>query len=303
MHVLEVERLTKAYGPRTVVDAASFTVVRGAVCGFLGPNGSGKTTTLGMVLGTVRPSGGAVRLFGAADPESLRRARRRVGAALELPGLYPDLNAEDNLRVAARLKGTSDASVGPVLELVKLASERRRRVGTFSLGMRQRLSLAAALLGDPDLLVLDEPTNGLDPEGICDLRAVVRDVARRGTTVLLSSHLLREVEAVCTHVVMIARGRVVRQLAISDLARPGALALEAADVGALRDAVAAYRATVRVRVEGAAVLADLSDPDPAALHRFLVEHGVSLTRMTHRHDTLEDVFLATTRDAQTEVAA
>ena len=251
-----------------------------------------------MILGTVRPTAGTVRLFGAADPASERQARRRVGVALETPGVYPYLSAEANLRITAHLTGTPLTRIPAVLQQVGLTADARRRVGVFSLGMQQRLSLAAALLTQPDLLVLDEPTNGLDPEGIRDLRAIIRDVARQGTTVLLSSHLLREVEEVCTHVVIVARGRVLRQIAMTDLIRPGAFVLEGPDALALRDAVAAYGATRQVRIDGATVFAELVDPDPAGLHQFLVSCGVSLTRMTTRRDTLEELFLSTTRETE-----
>jgi len=239
MRVIEVTNLTKAYGPKAVVNDISFTVERGQVCGFLGPNGSGKTTTIGMLLGTVHPSSGDVRLFGTFNPGQFGGARHRLGAALETPSLHPHLSAEDNLRITATIKDTPRARIGAALELVKLTARRHDRVRTFSFGMKQRLALAAALLAEPELVVLDEPTNGLDPEGIHDLREIIRTLAGRGTTVFLSSHLLHEVEQLCTHVVVIHGGRVLRQGSLQALATPGGVTtLRAADLARLRDAVA-----------------------------------------------------------------
>jgi ABC-2 type transport system ATP-binding protein len=198
--------LTKRYGRRTVVDGLDIEVPRGVVAGFVGPNGAGKTTTLRMLLGLVRPSAGEGRVLGRSlrDPASYLP---RVGALIEGPAFYPSLTGERNLTVQAVLGGHDPARVPLVLDRVGLGERGADRYGSYSLGMKQRLGIAAALLGEPELLVLDEPTNGLDPGGIRDMRELVRSLADEGPTVLVSSHLLAEVEQVCDHLLVIEAGR------------------------------------------------------------------------------------------------
>ena len=199
--------LTKRYGARTVVDGADLIVPAGAVAGFIGPNGAGKTTTMAMLLGLVRPTSGAATVLGAPI-NAPARYLPRVGALLESPALWPGLSAEDNLRVLATLGGHDLAAIPELLELVGLADRRDDRFGRFSLGMKQRLGLAAALLGDPALLVLDEPTNGLDPAGMRDMRALISRLAGQERTILVSSHLLAELEQVCDWLIIIDGGRI-----------------------------------------------------------------------------------------------
>ncbi len=205
---ITVRELTKRFGAVPAVDGLSFTVEPGAVTGFLGPNGSGKTTTLRAILGLVAPTAGEVRINGARFAE-LDRPARVVGAVLEAQGFHPARTAADHLRVCAAAIGVADTAVSDALGVVGLADVAGRSVGGYSLGMKQRLALATALLGDPQVLVLDEPGNGLDPEGIAWLRTFLRGYARSGRTVLVSSHLLAEVEQSVDHVVVIARGRCV----------------------------------------------------------------------------------------------
>src|SRR3954447_14767674 len=188
--IVRTDRLSKRYGDRLAVDSVSLTVRRGEVYGFLGPNGAGKTTTLRMVLGLVRPSGGTATVLG--EPPGTPAAVARVGALVEGPGFYPHLSGRDNLRVLARYRGVDDGSVDAVLDRVDLGARGGDRYSRYSLGMKQRLGVAAALLGEPDLLVLDEPTNGLDPAGMADMRSLLVDVAAGGQTVVLSSHLPAE---------------------------------------------------------------------------------------------------------------
>jgi ABC-2 type transport system ATP-binding protein len=208
--VVETRGLTKRYGSRTVVDALDMAIPPGVVAGFIGPNGAGKTTTLRMLLGLVRPSAGDGRVFGLPlhSPASYLP---RVGALIESPAFYPGLSGERNLAVQATLGGHSLARVPVVLERVGLADRGGDRYRTYSLGMKQRLGIAGALLGDPTLLILDEPTNGLDPAGIRDMRALVGSLAQDGPTVLISSHLLAEVQQVCDWLVVIEHGRLVFQ--------------------------------------------------------------------------------------------
>jgi ABC-2 type transport system ATP-binding protein len=246
MAAISVQGLTKRFGDVLAVDHLTFDVDPGTVTGFLGPNGAGKTTTLRMLLGLVAPTSGTATIDGRPYRELVDPARR-VGAVLEASGFHPGRSARDHLRVLATAAGLPSGRVGEVLGQVGLTGAGRRRVGGFSLGMRQRLGLAAALLGDPEVLVLDEPANGLDPEGVRWLRDLVRGLADQGRTVLVSSHLLAEVAQTVDQVVIIDRGRLV--------ARSSLAALTA---GADR--------TVRVRT-----------PQPEALRGLLVARGATVT--------------------------
>src|SRR3954452_24049470 len=213
--VVQTHELTKRYGDRLAADRVSLTVRRGEVYGFLGPNGAGKTTTLRMVLGLIRPTSGSAVVLG--EPAGTTAAIARVGALVEGPGFYPYLSGRDNLRVMARYRGIADRAVDDVLDRVDLGARGRDRYSRYSLGMKQRLGVAAALLGEPDLLVLDEPTNGLDPAGMADMRALLVDVAAGGQTVLLSSHLLAEVQEICDRVGIISGGRLLAEGTVADL--------------------------------------------------------------------------------------
>jgi ABC-2 type transport system ATP-binding protein len=216
MPVIEVRGLTKRFGPVLAVDRLSFVVEPGEVVGFLGPNGAGKTTTLRMLLGLVRPDDGTATINGKAYPD-LPEPLHQVGAVLEASSFHPGRTARNHLRVQA-LAGEADPSrIDDVLELTGLTDAADRRVGGFSLGMRQRLGLATALLTDPELLILDEPTNGLDPEGVRWLRGLLRGMAAEGATVLVSSHILAEVAHTVDSVVILDRGRLVAQSSLADL--------------------------------------------------------------------------------------
>ena len=184
----------------------SFFVEEGQVFGFLGPNGSGKTTTIGMLVGTIKPTGGRFTLLGASGPKGLMAARARVGATLETPNFYPHMSGRDNLLVAAAVKGVGRPRIEECLELVGLSDRAKHRFKSYSLGMKQRLALAATMLNDPELIILDEPANGLDPQGIREIREIIRILADRGKTIFLSSHLLAEVERTCSHVAIIRQG-------------------------------------------------------------------------------------------------
>jgi ABC-2 type transport system ATP-binding protein len=216
MATLEVDALTKRFSGRTAVDAVSFSVEQGSVVGFLGPNGAGKTTTLRILLGLVAPTSG-IALINGRPYRELRHPRRVVGAALEASNPYPGRSARDHLRIEALAGGSSAPRVEEVLDLVGLADQAGRRVGQYSLGMRQRLGLATALLCDPEILILDEPANGLDPEGVHWLRRLLRDLAGSGRTVLVSSHILAEVAQTVDSVVILDHGRLVTQSALAEL--------------------------------------------------------------------------------------
>src|SRR5919107_723269 len=224
--LLETRNLTKRYGPRIVaVDRVSLTVRRGEVYGFLGPNGAGKTTTLRMLLGLVRPTSGTASVLGRppGDPESLAR----VGALVESPAFYPYLSGRDNLLVIALYANAPKKRIEAALDLVDLADRARDKFATYSLGMKQRLGVAATLLKEPELLILDEPTNGLDPAGMADMRALIRRLGSGERTVLLSSHLLGEVEQICDRVGIISQGRLIAESTVEALRGGAALLVTA----------------------------------------------------------------------------
>jgi ABC-2 type transport system ATP-binding protein len=290
---VETDRLTKRYGRVTAVDEVSLTVRPGEVYGFLGPNGAGKTTTLRMLLGLVRPTSGTARVFGEA-PGSPRHLPS-VGALIEGPGCYPYLSGRDNLRVLARYGGAGDGRIGTVLDLVDLADRAGDKFATYSMGMKQRLGVAAALLKDPRLLILDEPTNGLDPAGMADMRTLVRRLGTAGTTVMFSSHLLGEVQQVCDRVGVVAGGRLVAESTVAQLRGGASLRVVATP---LADAAAMARALLgpdRVRVsDGGLDLA--AEPVKASwLNGELVAAGIAVSELRPRERTLEDVFLELTR--------
>ncbi|MGH8917729.1 MAG: ABC transporter ATP-binding protein [Actinomycetes bacterium] len=220
MTAIEVSGLTKKFGDVVAVDDLSFTVARGSITGFLGPNGAGKTTTLRALLGLVKPTAGTVRFAGRSYAE-LARPVHEIGAVLENGAWHPGRQARDHLRVLALAAEVPFSRVDEVLELVGLTSAARRRVKGFSLGMRQRLALAAALLGEPEILILDEPTNGLDPQGIVWLRGFLRSFVEAGGTVLVSSHQLAEIAQTVDHVVIVSGGRLVKQASIAQLQAEG----------------------------------------------------------------------------------
>ena len=235
---IEISHLTKRFGGFTAVDDLSFVVEPGRITGFLGPNGAGKTTTLRMALGLVRPTSGSVTIGGRAYAD-LADPLRTVGAALEATNFHPGRSGRDHLRVLAAAAGLPDSRVDELLELTGIPAFARRRAGAYSMGMRQRLGLAAALLGDPQVLVLDEPANGLDPEGIRWLRGFLRTLSRdQGKTILVSSHLLQEIAQTVDDVVILANGRLVRQGAMSELSGAPSAYVRTADATALTRALA-----------------------------------------------------------------
>ena len=294
--VVQTNDLTKRYGARRAVDRVSLTVERGEVYGFLGPNGAGKTTTLRMLLGLVRPSGGSARILGA--PAGTPDVIARVGALVEGPGFYPSLSGRDNLRVMGRYRGVPESAVDAALERVDLADRGSDRFKSYSLGMKQRLGVAAALMGDPELIILDEPTNGLDPAGMSDMRALIVDLARSGHTVVLSSHLLAEVQEICDRVGVINRGRLLRESTVAELRGGSRVRLWGEPVD--RALATAMRvAGDDVSLEGDRVLlpADTSVPD---LVRALVADGVDVHELTTTERTLEEVFFEMTTGELTE---
>ena len=282
---IEFQHLTKHFGPVRAVDDLSFTVEPGRVTGFLGPNGAGKTTSLRSLLGLVRPTSGTAT-FGGVAYRDLPRPLATVGTALEASSFSPGRTARNHLRVAAVAAGIPRSRADEVLELTGIAEAADRRVGGFSLGMRQRLGLAFALLGDPEVLVLDEPINGLDPEGIRWIRGLLRELAAQGRTVLVSSHLLSEVQQTVDHVVILSHGRVVHEGSLDDLGSAPSVIVDAPDRAALRAALLAAKVAVSDADAGLLVSAAAADIGAIA-HRA----GVPLSLLQPERAGLEDVFL------------
>jgi ABC-type multidrug transport system ATPase subunit len=294
--VIETRDLTKRYGERIVaVDRLAMRVRRGEVYGFLGPNGAGKTTTLRMLLGLVRPSSGDALVLGAGpgSPEALAR----TGALIETPTFYPFLSGRDNLCVLTRHAGVPETRIEPALEEVELAARGGDRFQTYSLGMKQRLGIAAALIKDPELLILDEPTNGMDPAGMAEMRTFIRSLGRGERSVLLSSHLMAEVEQTCDRVGVISRGRLVGEGTVDDLRGRESLWLRAEPLEQAERVVRALRGIDEVaRIDGGLRVAADSAAAPA-IARALVEAGVALGELRPERASLEKVFLELTEEA------
>ncbi|TXH40348.1 MAG: ABC transporter ATP-binding protein [Actinobacteria bacterium] len=296
--VVSVSGLTKRFGTITAVDDLSFTVAPGRVTGFLGPNGAGKTTTLRMILGLATPDSGTVTIGGVQYRDRPQPAHH-VGASLETASFHPGRSARDHLRVYAPEVGVPDGRCDEVLALVGLAEAADRRVGGYSLGMRQRLALATTLLGDPQVLLLDEPANGLDPEGIRWLREFLRYLAGQGRTVLVSSHVLAEVQQTVDDVVIIAKGRLIRESSLAELeahARP-AVRVVSPDAEGLQRLVQQSGWTPNAEFEGPGI-AVVHDHQPAEIGRAAFALGLELHELAAAGTNLEALFLELTSTPQ-----
>jgi ABC-2 type transport system ATP-binding protein len=288
---IDAAGLTKRYGAVTAVDDLSFSVREGAVTGFLGPNGAGKTTTLRMILGLARPTAGSSSVLGRPYTQ-LDDPAQSVGANLEVAGAHPGRSGRDHLRALAVMAKLPSSRVDEVLRLVELEGASRRRAGKYSMGMRQRLGLAATLLGDPQVLVLDEPANGLDPQGIRWLRDFLRGLAGQGRTVLVSSHVLAEVAQTVDDVVVIHRGRLVDQGPVARLTAGGHVVVRTPRPDELRAAL--ERAGLGVTVDGTFLVVDSPETDRVGEVAF--EAGLPVLELTTRATSLEEAFLALTAD-------
>jgi ABC-type multidrug transport system ATPase subunit len=289
--VLETHDLSKTYGDRRAVDSVSMTVRRGDVYGFLGPNGAGKTTTLRMCLGLVHPTSGSATVLGL--PAGDADVTAHTGALIEGPGFYPYLSGRANLQVLARYRGLPDTAVEAALERVDLGDRGGDKFKAYSLGMKQRLGVAAALMGDPELIVLDEPTNGLDPGGMADMRALIVDLAKGGQTVLLSSHLLAEVEEICDRVGVISHGRLLVESTVAELRGGRRLRVVATPLD--RALAVGMRFAESAELDGDAVLIDVPDERTPEVVRALVGDGVDVHEAVVTERTLEEVFFEMTR--------
>jgi ABC-2 type transport system ATP-binding protein len=296
--VIEVVRLTKRYGKTVAVNDLSFRVTPGRITGFLGPNGAGKTTTLKAILGLVRPTSGTTTVLGKAYRE-LEDPARKVGAVLETSRYHPGRSGRNHLRVLAAQAGISRRRVEEVLELVAMNEPAKRRVGGYSMGMRQRLGLAAALLGEPELLVLDEPANGLDPAGIRWLRDLLESLASQGRTILVSSHVLAEVEQIADEVVIIHRGRFVAQSTTAELAARAAARVRVRSPQAerLRELLGANAMSAVVLDDGAL---GVTDGTPERVGELAAANNIVLHELVAEKATLEEAFLELTAGETTE---
>jgi ABC-2 type transport system ATP-binding protein len=295
--MITIDQLTKKYGRTTVVDDVSFVARPGRVTGFLGPNGAGKSTTMRMVVGLTKPTSGSSTVTGRPFAE-LPNPGREIGVMLDASAQHAGRTGREILTIVQQMLGLPGRRVDEMLDLVSLTpAEADRRVGNYSLGMRQRLGLATALIGNPAVLMLDEPANGLDPAGIRWMRDLLRDFADRGGTVLLSSHLLREVEVIADDIVMIGHGRVVCEGAKSDLVRSLGTVARADDVAALRRALHAADIVTTVSDEGGVA----TSAEPAHVGHVAFAAGIALTELRTAEGGLEDMFLELTADTQREV--
>ncbi|MGY1974014.1 ABC transporter ATP-binding protein [Nocardia gipuzkoensis] len=285
--------LTKRYGEHTAVDGVSMSVAAGEIYGFLGPNGAGKTTTLRMLAGLIRPSRGAATIAGhrPGDPAVVRR----IGVLIEGPGFYPYLSGRDNLRVLARYRGLGRPEVEEALARVGLVGRADDKFRTYSLGMKQRLGVGAALLGSPDLLILDEPTNGLDPAGMAEMRELITALAAEGHTVLLSSHLLGEVQEICDRVGVISQGRLLTQATVAQLRGGSSLVVRAEP---LEVALPAVRGLVGARsalLTGSGIRIESDTVTAPAVARAVAASGADLLELRVDEKSLEEVFFEMTR--------
>ena len=295
-YVISTQALTKRYGDAIVaVDALALRVRRGEVYGFLGPNGAGKTTTLRMLVGLVRPTSGQATVLGA--PPGARAGLRRIGAMIEQPAFYPYLSGRDNLRVLARHAGVDETRVPAVLDQVGLSTRSTDRSATYSMGMKQRLGVAAALLKDPELLILDEPTNGLDPGGMAEMRDFIRSLADGGRTVLLSSHLMGEIEQVSDRVGVIRDGAIVAEGTVAELRGRAGLRVRAEPQAEAARLIGAMPHVEAVTSRDGLLEIAVDTAQAAAINRTLVHAGVAVSEIYAQTTSLEDVFLElTTKD-------
>lgn len=300
MNIIQTHDLCKQYGSALRVSHLNLNVPEGSIYGFLGPNGAGKSTTLKMILGLVRPTAGSIRILGK-DMDSSNRLSvlRQVGSLIESPSYYGHLTGEENLRIVQTLRGIPEKNIREVLQIVRLDGQREKKVAHYSLGMKQRLGLAAALLGYPKLLILDEPTNGLDPAGIQEMRELICDLPGRfGMTVVVSSHLLSEIDQMANHVAIIREGELVFQDSLEALHGRSRhhLALRTTNNAVARRLLAEQSVPCEEE-NGYLILPILSDEVAAQLTGFLAGNRLGIVRLEERQKSLEDIFLDLTGKA------
>ncbi|MDG1527605.1 MAG: ABC transporter ATP-binding protein [Polaribacter sp.] len=295
--ILSLKNLDKKYGPVHAVNNLSFDIQKGNVYGILGPNGSGKSTTLGIILNVVNRTSGEFSWFNGTS--TTHDALKKVGAIIERPNFYPYMTASQNLKLICKIKGVSFDKIDEKLKIVNLYERRDSKFRTFSLGMKQRLAIASALLNDPEILILDEPTNGLDPQGIHEIRQIIKGIAKNGTTILLASHLLDEVEKVCSHVVVIRKGIKLYAGRVDELTASNGLFELKVDKSEeqLTALLENHEAISSVKKEEEVLIATLNKEMSASeMNAFLFENGITLSHLVKRKPSLEQQFLSLTNN-------
>jgi len=292
--ILTLEHLSKNFHGLRAVNQVSFEIEKGNVYGILGPNGSGKSTTLGIILNVVNKTSGNYSWFGGTV--NTHKALEKVGAIIERPNFYPYLTAYENLKIVATIKKVSLAKIDEKLELVDLLERKNSTFRTFSLGMKQRLAIASALLNDPEILILDEPTNGLDPQGIRQIRDIIREIANRGTTILLASHLLDEVERVCSHVIVLKKGTMLYCGSVKGMtASEGFFELDSDDNQKLKSILASHPAVEKIETQEDKLFVYLKATLQAKeLNKLVFDNHITLTHLVKRNHSLEEQFLQIT---------
>jgi len=291
--ILSIQHISKSYGPIQALKDVSFDVPDGSVYGVLGPNGSGKTTLLGILLDVLLANAGSYSWFGGMQPD---QARRQIGSLLETPNFYHYLSAYNNLEITAAIKGRGLEDRIRVLQQVGLFERKDSKFQSFSLGMKQRLAIGAALLGNPKVLVLDEPTNGLDPAGIAEIRELIRALNKQGITIIIASHLLDEVEKVCTHVAILKRGTLLLNGPVEEvLHSEDQLEVRADDITALQEALQAMNGIRKIRLyDGTLQLACNEDITAAQVNEYCISKGIVLSHLVLRKKSLEAKFMELT---------
>lgn len=292
--ILTIQNLHKRYGRIQALKNVSFEIQKGRVYGILGPNGSGKSTTLGIVLNVVNRTSGDYSWFGGNM--QTHEALKKVGAIIERPNFYPYMTAEENLKLVCKIKSIDYSKINEKLDLVGLTERKDSKFSTFSLGMKQRLAIASALLNDPEILILDEPTNGLDPQGIHQIRDIIRKIASQGTTISLASHLLDEVEKVCSHVIVLRKGEILYSGSVDEMsANEGFFEVQAENIDILKTVLATHPAVDRMVEEEGKVLVYLkSEISATELNQFLFSKNIALSHLVKRKNSLEAQFLELT---------
>lgn len=291
--VLEINGLTKVFGKLTAVNNLSFTVEKGDIYGILGPNGSGKSTTLGMILNVVNATNGSWKWFGETPNH---HHLQRIGAIIERPNFYPYMTAIENLQIVAKIKNAPESNIESKLKWVNLWERKDSKFENYSLGMKQRLAIAAALLNDPEILILDEPTNGLDPQGIRDIRDIIQNIANQGTTILLASHLLDEVEKVCTHVVVIKNGTKLYSGKVDEMSNSfGIIEIGSDNLLELNEAMQSLGFSKISQEKNILRIVLEQELNANDLNKQMFEKGIVLNHLVKKNTSLEEKFIELTR--------
>jgi ABC-2 type transport system ATP-binding protein len=294
MNILTIENLSKNYGKIQALQQVSFSVPKGTVYGILGPNGSGKTTMLGIVMDVLKSSGGSYRLFDEMPNET---HRKRMGTLLETPNFYHYLSAVQNLKIAAKIKQRGEDDIDRVIEVVGLTQRKNSPFSSYSLGMKQRLAIGSALLGNPEVLVLDEPTNGLDPVGIAEIRSLIMSLASQGKTIIMASHMLDEVEKVCTHVAILKYGKLIASGDVNEiLVNEDVVELAASNLDALKNMLTSFPNILSLQIKDKVVQMNLSQgtANMEAINKFCFDNNFVLTHLQLKKKSLETKFLELT---------